>query len=58
MRELEFNTPLMCDFIYRVEEADEEQLRMLIEYGASMADTDQLLSTPLMVAAPTESYPR
>ena len=57
MRELEFNTPLMCDFIYRVEEADEEQLRMLIEYGASMTDTDQLLSTPLMVAARVGNLP-
>lgn len=57
MRELEFNTPLMCDFIYRVEEADEEQLRMLIEYGANMTDTDQLLSTPLMVAARVGNLP-
>ena len=47
----------MCDFIYRVEEADEEQLRMLIEYGASMTDTDQLLSTPLMVAARVGNLP-
>ena len=50
MRDIEHNTPLMCDFIYRVREGDEDQLRLLVEYGASLTDTDQLLSTTLMVA--------
>lgn len=51
MHDAKHNTPLMCDFIYRVQEGDEDQLRMLVEHGASLTDTDQLLSTPLMVAA-------
>lgn len=50
MRDIEHNTPLMCDFIYRVQAGDEDQLRLLVEHGASLSDTDQLLSTTLMVA--------
>lgn len=51
LRNLEHNTPLMCDFVYRVQSGDEDQLRLLVEHGASLTETDQLLSTPLMVAA-------
>lgn len=51
LRDGAHNTPLMCDFIYRVQEGDEDQLRLLVERGASLVDTDQLLSTTLMVAA-------
>ena len=51
LRESAQNTPLMCDFIYRVQEGDEDQLRLLVERGASLTDTDQLSSTTLMVAA-------
>lgn len=57
MRDAEHNTPLMCDFIYRVQEGDEELLRMLVEHGASLTDTDQLLSTSLMVAARVGNLP-
>ena len=51
LRDAAHNTPMMCDFIYRVQEGDEDQLRLLVERGASLTDTDQLLSTTLMVSA-------
>lgn len=51
LRDPTHNTPLICDFMYRAEEDDAENLQLLVEHGASLTDLDPLHSGPLMVAA-------